>query len=208
MQCKERYSLADTVVELIFVFLRVTFPGSPFFRSSIVITKDTDSVDSTRPIHCNTSERRVGSATYWCFGDSTLLGTLLWQSLYLWCWSRRSVSLDNRNQKDSEKRVTVWVPGGVYSPWITTMSSGRTVTECELDTSGLQPMFHHENRGKTDGKSWVFMVSMKTRFVTWYTAFFSFFSLRTPRNFSTCESDSSNLRLGTFSPRQQFYVSV
>ncbi len=63
MQCKELYSLADTVVELIFVFLRVTFPGSPFFRSSIVITKDTDSVDSTRPIHCNTSERRVGSAT-------------------------------------------------------------------------------------------------------------------------------------------------
>jgi hypothetical protein len=62
IQYKEHY-LNDTVVELIFVFLRVTFRGSPSFRCSIVITKDTDSVDSTRPIHCNTSERRVGSAT-------------------------------------------------------------------------------------------------------------------------------------------------
>jgi hypothetical protein len=40
-------------------------------------------------------------------------------------------------------RFTVWVPGGMYSPWpmITTMSSGHTVTEYQLDTSGLQPMF-------------------------------------------------------------------
>jgi hypothetical protein len=29
-QCKERYRLADTVVKLTFVFLRVTFRGSPF----------------------------------------------------------------------------------------------------------------------------------------------------------------------------------
>ncbi len=39
-QCKERYRLADTVVKLTFVFLRVTFRGSPFLRSSHVLTKD------------------------------------------------------------------------------------------------------------------------------------------------------------------------
>jgi hypothetical protein len=48
-QCKERYRLADTVVELTFVFLRVTFRGSPFLRSSHVLTKDADSADSARP---------------------------------------------------------------------------------------------------------------------------------------------------------------
>jgi hypothetical protein len=37
------------------------------------------------------------------------------------------------------------------------MSSGHTVTEYELDTSGLQPLFHHKNRGKTDGKSLIFI---------------------------------------------------
>ena len=35
-QCKERYILADTVAELTFVFLRVTFRGSPFLPSSHV----------------------------------------------------------------------------------------------------------------------------------------------------------------------------
>ena len=36
------------------VFLCVTFRGSPFFRSSLVVTKDTDPPDSTRPIvHLN-----------------------------------------------------------------------------------------------------------------------------------------------------------
>jgi hypothetical protein len=49
-QYKECYSLLDTVVKLTFVFLRVTFRDSPFLRSSHVLTKDTDSVDSTRPI--------------------------------------------------------------------------------------------------------------------------------------------------------------
>ena len=39
-QCKERYRLADTVVELTFVFLRVIFRGSPFLPSSHVLTKD------------------------------------------------------------------------------------------------------------------------------------------------------------------------
>ena len=61
-QCKERYRLADTVVELTFVFLRVTFRGSPFLRSSHVLTKDADSADSARPIHYSTSDRRVARA--------------------------------------------------------------------------------------------------------------------------------------------------
>ena len=43
-----------------------------------------------------------------------------------------------------------WVPGGMYSPWITTMSSGHDVSEYELDSSGLPPIFHHNNRGKID----------------------------------------------------------
>ena len=43
---------------------------------------------------------------------------------------------------------TAWVPGGIYSPWITTMSSGHDVSECVLGASGLLPMFHHNNRGK------------------------------------------------------------
>jgi hypothetical protein len=43
------------VTELTFVFIRVIFLGSPSFRSSLVITKVTDSVvDSVRPIHYST----------------------------------------------------------------------------------------------------------------------------------------------------------
>ena len=61
-QCKERYRLADTVVELTFVFLRVTFHGSPFLRSSHVLTKDADSADSARPLHYSKSDRRVARA--------------------------------------------------------------------------------------------------------------------------------------------------
>ena len=53
-QCKERYRLADTVVELTFVFMRVTFRGSPFLRSSHVLTKDAASADSARAIHYST----------------------------------------------------------------------------------------------------------------------------------------------------------
>ena len=34
-------------------------------------------------------------------------------------------------------RFTAWVPGGMYSPWITTMSSGHDVSEHELGASGL-----------------------------------------------------------------------
>jgi hypothetical protein len=45
-QCKERYRLADTVAELTFVFIHVIFLGSPPFRSSLVLTKVTDSADS------------------------------------------------------------------------------------------------------------------------------------------------------------------
>jgi hypothetical protein len=58
-------------------------------------------------------------------------------------------------------RFTEWVPGkvpgGMYSPWITTMSSGHDVSEYELDPSGLPPMFHHNNRAKmirNREKSW------------------------------------------------------
>ena len=50
-QCKERYRLAQSVVELTFVFLRVIFRGSPSLRSSHVLTNDADSADSARPIH-------------------------------------------------------------------------------------------------------------------------------------------------------------
>jgi hypothetical protein len=52
--CDERYRLADTVAELTFVFIRVIFLGSPAFRSSLVLTKVTDSVDSARPIPYST----------------------------------------------------------------------------------------------------------------------------------------------------------
>jgi hypothetical protein len=58
-QCKECYILSDTVVEWTFVFLRVTFRGSPFSRSSHVLTKDADSADSARPIHTSKSDRKV-----------------------------------------------------------------------------------------------------------------------------------------------------
>ncbi len=34
-------------------------------------------------------------------------------------------------------RFTTWVPGGMYSPWITTMSSGHDVSDYELCASGL-----------------------------------------------------------------------
>ena len=62
-QCKERYSLADTVVQLTFVFLRVIFRGSPgAFRSSHVLTKDTDSADSARPLHYSKSDSRLARA--------------------------------------------------------------------------------------------------------------------------------------------------
>jgi hypothetical protein len=61
-QCKERYRLANTVVELTFVFLRVTFRRSPFLRSSHVLTKDADPADSARPLHYSKSDRRVARA--------------------------------------------------------------------------------------------------------------------------------------------------
>jgi hypothetical protein len=62
-QCKERYSLADTVVQLTLVFLRVIFRGSPgAFRSSHVLTKDADSADSARPLHYSKSDSRLARA--------------------------------------------------------------------------------------------------------------------------------------------------
>jgi hypothetical protein len=53
-QYKERYRLAQSVVELTFVFLRVICRGSPSLRSSHVLTNDADSADSARPIHYST----------------------------------------------------------------------------------------------------------------------------------------------------------
>jgi hypothetical protein len=62
-QCKERHSLADTVVQLTFVFLRVIFRGSPgSFKSSHVLTKDGDSADSARPLHYSKSDSRLARA--------------------------------------------------------------------------------------------------------------------------------------------------
>jgi hypothetical protein len=58
-KCKERYRLPDTVVELTFVFLRVTFRDSPFLPSSHLLTKDADSADSTRPIHYSTPVEKL-----------------------------------------------------------------------------------------------------------------------------------------------------
>jgi hypothetical protein len=48
-----------TVVQLTFVFLRVIFRGSPAFRSSHVLTKDTDSSDSERPPHYSKSDSKL-----------------------------------------------------------------------------------------------------------------------------------------------------
>jgi hypothetical protein len=62
-QWKERYRLADTVVELTFVFVRVTFRGSPGFRSSLVLTKVTDSADSAGPIYYSTFDASPPSPT-------------------------------------------------------------------------------------------------------------------------------------------------
>ena len=56
-QCKERYRLADTVVELTFVFQ--LFMAPLFLPSSHVLTKDADSADSARPLHYSKSDRRV-----------------------------------------------------------------------------------------------------------------------------------------------------
>ena len=46
-------------LESTFEFLCVTFRDSPSLRSSHFLTKDVDSVDSPRPIHYSTSDRRV-----------------------------------------------------------------------------------------------------------------------------------------------------
>ncbi len=58
-QCIGRYKLADTVVTLTFVFLRVIFRTSPSSRSSHVLTNDADSADSPRPLHYSKSDCRV-----------------------------------------------------------------------------------------------------------------------------------------------------
>jgi hypothetical protein len=63
-QCQKRYSLADILAELTFVFLRVTFRDSPLLHSSHVLTKDTDTVDSARPIHSRSSPCSRSSLSY------------------------------------------------------------------------------------------------------------------------------------------------
>ena len=60
-QCKECYRLAQSVVELTFVFLRVIFRSSPSLRSSHVLTKVTDSADSARPLHYSTFDASPSS---------------------------------------------------------------------------------------------------------------------------------------------------
>ena len=55
-------------MELTFVFLRVTFCGSPFLPSSHVLTKDADSADSARTIHYSTP---VAKLTHLNVYDST-----------------------------------------------------------------------------------------------------------------------------------------
>ncbi len=60
-QCKERYRLAQRVVELTFVFLLVIFRGSPSLRSSHVLTNDADSADSARPIHYSTFDASLAT---------------------------------------------------------------------------------------------------------------------------------------------------
>ncbi len=91
-QCKERYRLADTVSELTFVFLCVTFRGSPFLRSSHVLTKDADSADSDvhqHPPHVPHSHLDTGlvhllsqpqpPASGWIILE-TNVSTCIWQS--------------------------------------------------------------------------------------------------------------------------------
>ena len=50
------------MVQLTFVFLRVIFRGSPAFRFSHVLTKDSDSADSARPLHYSKSDSRLTRA--------------------------------------------------------------------------------------------------------------------------------------------------
>jgi hypothetical protein len=50
--------------------------------------------------------------------------------------SRRRVE-DSAHTVRPSSRFTTWVPGGIHSPWITTMSSGHDVSEYELGPSGL-----------------------------------------------------------------------
>ncbi len=68
-QCKERYRLPDTVVEL--TFLCVTFRGSPFLRSSHVLTKDADSEDSARPVHYSTPVVKLTHLSVYDIRDGT-----------------------------------------------------------------------------------------------------------------------------------------
>ena len=50
-----------------------------------------------------------------------------------------TVSRGDRREARPSSRFTAWVPGGLYSPWITTICSGHDVSEYELGASGLPP---------------------------------------------------------------------
>jgi hypothetical protein len=57
----------------------------------------------------------------------------------------------------------------MYSPWIATMSSGHDVSEYELGSSGLPPMFHHNNRGKIDENPRKIIIFVKTKkLLVWF----------------------------------------
>ncbi len=53
------------------------------------------------------------------------------------CNSRCRRVGDNVHSVWPSIRFTTWIPGGMYSPWITIMSSGHDMSEYELDASGL-----------------------------------------------------------------------
>ncbi len=70
---------------------------------------------------------------------------------------------DRRTCDVTLKQIHVMGTGGMYSPWITTMSSGHDVSEYELVDSGLPPMFHHNNRGKIDETPSKIMIFVKKK---------------------------------------------
>ena len=72
----------------------------------------------------------------------------------------------------SSSRFTTRVPGSMYSPWITTMSSGHDVSEYELGVSGLPPIFHHKNCGKIDENPRKVMIfRKKKKLLVWKDCF-------------------------------------
>ncbi len=69
------------------------------------------------------------------------------EKLYHYNSRRWCVEVDVRVTRSSI-RFTAWVPGGMFFPWITTMSSGHDVSEYELVTSVLV-FFYSSEKNKT-----------------------------------------------------------